>query len=89
MPTNSQHLRRIPKAPLAHIQPVDLLLPAQHFIGVEGGVPGLDVQVAEHNVGDVGREMRAVRWALGGGGEDGVSREEGSRHYSGVAPGMV
>lgn len=55
MRAKSHYFSCIPEAPWTHIQPVDLLAAHQVF-RVEGRVPGLDVQVSEHDIGDVGCE---------------------------------
>ena len=57
MLTESQHFVRVPKAPLADIQPLRLLAIANHVLWVERGIPWLDMQVAEYNIGDIGREL--------------------------------
>lgn len=63
-------LARVPEAPLADIQPFRLAAAEQVF-GVEGRVPRLDGEVAEHDVGDVGLWGRAVGCAVVGGEEGG------------------
>lgn len=51
MRTVLHYLRRVPEAPLAHIQP--LCFPAAYeVLRVEGRVPGFDVEVAEEEVRD-------------------------------------
>lgn len=84
MPADTQHLTGVAETPLADIQPVDFLLAAERLFGVEGGVPWLDVQVAEHDVGDVGREVRTVRGPLRRRGQDRRRRREGGGHVGAV-----
>ena len=57
MLTKPQHLVRVTKAPLADIQPLRLLAIANHVLWVERGIPWLDVQIAEYNIGDIRREL--------------------------------
>lgn len=55
-------LGRIFEAPLADIEPICLAASHQIF-GVEGRVPGLNVQIAEHHVGDI-RRGHGLVWRL-------------------------
>lgn len=73
MSTKLHDLARIPKAPLTHVQPIRLPA-ADDIFWVEGGIPRFDVQVAEDDVGDIGRHRCGGRGGVGGsvgGGEDG------------------
>lgn len=84
MPTNPQHLRCIPETPLTHVQPVYLLPATYRLLGVEGGVPGFDVQAAEYDIGDVGWEVCPYGCTLGRGCEDrGGGGEGGGGHCCG------
>ena len=49
-------LMRVPKAPVAHIQPLGLA-PSDQVFGVEGRVFGGDAQVSQHDVADILRAM--------------------------------
>lgn len=73
MPAKLHNLASIPKTPLADVQPIRLP-PADDIFRVERGIPGFDVEIAEDDVGDVGRHWGGGRGGVGGavgGGEDG------------------
>lgn len=55
-------LMRIPKTPMAHIQPLRLAASGQ-ILRVEGRVLWRDAQIAQHDVADI---LRAMHWRASG-----------------------
>lgn len=55
-------LMRIPKTPVAHIQPLRLATSDQ-ILRVEGRVLWRDAQIAQHDVADI---LRAMHWRASG-----------------------
>lgn len=56
MAQEANELLAILEAPLAHVEPFDA--PSHQLFWVEGRVPWLDQQRAEHNLEDVGARRR-------------------------------
>lgn len=64
MRTKLHNLRSVLEAPLTHIQPVGLPA-ADQILGVEGRIPWLDVEVSQHDIGDIGLQGGFVRCLVG------------------------
>lgn len=69
-------LMRIPKTPMAHIQPL-CLAPSDQILWIERRVLWRDAQIAQHDVADILRAMhwRASGCAVLGRGDGGRERE--------------
>jgi len=80
-------LMRVPKTPMAHIQPLRLP-PSDQILRVERWVLWRDAQIAQHDVADILRAMhwRASGCAMLGRGDGG---REGECHRGGLEEGRA